>query len=87
MEDFTDTAHLIELMDHIISVDNSVLHLAGTLKKLTWLLLPFSPDWRWMLNNEDTPWYPSIKIYRQREIGTWDNVLEKVRSNLERLII
>ena len=80
--DFTDTAALCDLMDIVISVDTSVAHLAGSQGKSTWLLLPFIPDWRWMLEREDSPWYPSVKIYRQTSMGDWDSVLQKVRNDL-----
>jgi hypothetical protein len=69
-------------MDIVISVDTSVAHLAGSQGKSTWLLLPFIPDWRWMLEREDSPWYPSVKIYRQASMGDWDSVLQKVRNDL-----
>jgi tetratricopeptide (TPR) repeat protein len=86
LEDFTDTSALCELMDIVISVDTSVVHLAGTLRKPTWVLLPHSPDWRWLLDRNDSPWYPSVKLYRQEKIYDWDGVLEKVRSDLEKLV-
>ncbi len=82
LEDFTDTAALCDLMDLVISVDTSGAHLAGTLGKPTWVLLPFSPDWRWLLGRNDSPWYPSAKLYRQEKIGDWDGVLEKIKSDL-----
>ena len=86
LEDFTDTAALCELMDVVISVDTSVAHLASTLGKPTWVLLPYSPDWRWLLDRNDSPWYPSVKLYRQEKIHDWHGVLEKVKSDLEKLI-
>jgi ADP-heptose:LPS heptosyltransferase len=86
LEDFTDTSALCELMDVVISVDTSVAHLAGTLGKPTWVLLPYSPDWRWLLDRVDSPWYPSVKLYRQEKIYDWDGVLEKVRFDLEELV-
>jgi len=86
LEDFTDTAALCELMDVVISVDTSVAHLAGTLGKPSWVLLPFSPDWRWLLDRDDSPWYPSAKLYRQERIGSWNGVLEKVQSDLIKLV-
>ena len=85
LEDFIDTAALCELMDVVISVDTSVAHLAGTLGKPTWVLLPFSPDWRWLLDRDDNPWYSSVKLYRQESISDWDGVLEKVKLDLEKL--
>jgi hypothetical protein len=85
LEDFTDTAALCDLMDVVISVDTSVAHLAGTLGKQTWVLLPYSPDWRWMLDRDDSPWYPSVKLYRQENNGNWNGVLEKLNRDLEKI--
>ena len=86
LEDFTDTAALCELMDVVISVDTSVAHLACTLGKQTWVILPYSPDWRWLLDRDDNPWYPEAKLYRQEKIGDWDSVLRKVNFDLEELV-
>ena len=72
-------------MDVVISVDTSVAHLTGTLGKSTWVLLPYSPDWRWLLDRDDNPWYPSAKLYRQEKIGDWNGVLEKLNRDLEKL--
>ncbi len=80
---FTDTAALCELMDIVISVDTSVAHLAGALGKETWLLLPSLPDWRWMLDRPDTPWYPSMRLYRQGVDKDWAPVLAKVSEDLK----
>ena len=82
LEDFTDTAALCELMDLVISVDTSVAHLSAALGKKTWVLLPYTPDWRWQLERSDSPWYPSIQLYRQPSIGDWTSVLEKVKLDL-----
>ena len=82
LNDFSDTAALCELMDLVISVDTSVAHLAGAIGKTTWVLLPHVPDWRWLLDREDSPWYPSIKIYRQPSHGDWDSVMKRIRHDL-----
>ena len=82
LNDFTDTAALCELMDVVISVDTSVAHLAGALGTPTWILLPFIPDWRWLLDRDDSPWYTSVKLYRQPTIGDWNSVFAKVGSDL-----
>jgi ADP-heptose:LPS heptosyltransferase len=82
LEDFTDTAALCELMDIVISVDTSVAHLAGTLGKRTWVLLPYSPDWRWLLDRDDSPWYPSVKLFRQEKIGNWNGLLDRLKVDL-----
>jgi len=85
IEDFTDTAALCALMDVVISVDTSVAHLSGALGKQTWVLLPFHPDWRWLLDRDDSPWYPSVKLYRQPSIGDWDTALANVKADLGRI--
>jgi hypothetical protein len=79
---FLDTAALCECMDLIISVDTSLVHLAGALGRPTWALLPFVPDWRWFLEGEYSPWYPSAKLYRQTATGDWDGVLTRVAEDL-----
>jgi len=83
--DFEDTAALCSLMDVIISIDTSVAHLAGALGKPTWLLLPQLPDWRWLLNRSDSPWYESMKLYRQTTVGDWAETLAEVKADLASL--
>jgi len=83
LTNFTDTAALCDLMDVVISVDTSVAHLAGALGKPTWVLLPHIPDWRWLLNREDSPWYPTMRLYRQGESKSWMPVLEKLAKNIK----
>ena len=83
--DFSDTAALCELLDIVISVDTSVAHLAGALGKATWLLLPRIPDWRWLLDREDSLWYPTMRLYRQGDDKSWATVLEKVAIDLENI--
>jgi hypothetical protein len=82
LNDFLDTAALIENLDLVISVDTSVAHLSGALGKKTFVLLPSTPDWRWLLDREDSPWYSSIKLYRQVAIGDWNSVLNRVKLDL-----
>ncbi|MDT8304098.1 MAG: tetratricopeptide repeat protein, partial [Sedimentisphaerales bacterium] len=81
-EDFSDTAAAIENLDLVISVDTSVLHLAGAMGKPVWALLPFAPEWRWMLNREDSPWYPTMKLFRQKKWGQWGSVFQDVAKEL-----
>jgi tetratricopeptide (TPR) repeat protein len=83
INDFQDTAALIENLDLVISTCTSVAHLAGALGKETWLLLSFVPDWRWLLDRDDSPWYPSMKLYRQTSIGDWNSVLDRVKLDLD----
>lgn len=80
LNDFADTAALCQLMDLVISVDTSVAHLSGALGKQTCLLLPYSPDWRWLLGTRESPWYPTMTIFRQAHIGEWDGPLDEVRG-------
>jgi len=82
--DFVDTAALCECMDVVITVDTSVAHLSAALGQRTWILLPFSPDWRWMREREDSPWYPSAKLYRQKVAGEWGEVFARVAADLRR---
>lgn len=83
IENFADTAALAQLMNLVISVDTSVAHLSGALGKPTWVLLPALPDWRWMLQSSTTPWYSSVKLYRQGKDRSWLPVLEKVALDLK----
>jgi ADP-heptose:LPS heptosyltransferase len=78
LHNFDDTAALIDNLDLVISVDTSVAHLAGALAKPTWLLLPVIPDWRWMLNRSDSPWYPTMRLFRQTKPGDWSSVVSEV---------
>jgi tetratricopeptide (TPR) repeat protein len=82
LTDFVQTAALMTQLDLVISVDTAVSHLAGALGKPVWLLLPFAPDWRWMLEREDSPWYPSMRLFRQPEYGDWQTVVARLREAL-----
>jgi len=82
LEDFAQTAGLIENLDLVVAVDTSVAHLAGALGKTVWILLPFAPDWRWLLERSDSPWYSSARLFRQREAGKWRPVLKQVAEEL-----
>jgi Flp pilus assembly protein TadD len=80
LHDFADTAALIANLDLVITVDTSVAHLAGAMGRPVWVLLPFNPDWRWMLEREDSPWYPTLRLFRQKTPGDWAGVVERVRE-------
>lgn len=79
---FEDTAALVECMDLVVAVDTSVAHLAAAMGKPVWLLLPYSPDWRWLLERSDTPWYPSMRLFRQRTAGDWRDVVTRTSAAL-----
>ncbi len=83
--DLDGFAALIEACDLVVSADNSTVHIAGALGKPVWVLLPFDPDWRWMLDRNDSPWYPSAKLYRQATIGDWDEVFLKVKIDVQKI--
>ncbi len=81
--DFTDAAAAIESLDLVISVDTAALHLAGAMGKPTWALLAYAPDWRWMLERTDSPWYPTMRLFRQKQWGDWDSVVQEVAQELQ----
>jgi len=82
LHDFSDTAALCECMDVIVTVDTSVAHLSGALGRPTWILLPFTPDWRWLRHRTDSPWYPTMKLYRQAVPGVWKDVFVRIAADL-----
>jgi hypothetical protein len=86
LNDFADTAALIANLDLVISVDTSTAHLAAAMGKPVWILNRFDTCWRWMLDRRDSPWYPTITLYRQTRPGVWDDVIESVRTDLEALV-
>src|SRR5262249_1910963 len=78
--DFSETATLMMELDLIISVDTSTVHLAGALGRPVWILLPYLPDWRWLLDRDDSPWYPTARLFRQDQTRVWDSVVTRVRA-------
>ena len=84
--DFMDTAAIISNLDLIITSDTSVAHLAGALGAPTWVLLNTNADWRWMLDREDSPWYPSMRLFRQENFGDWQQVFNTVEKELSLLV-
>jgi len=82
LRDFTDTAGAIAHLDLIISIDTALVHLAGAMAKPVWMLTPYNPDWRWMLNRTDSPWYPTMRLFRQPKQDDWDSVFADVRNAL-----
>ena len=87
LHDFSDTAAVIANLDLVISVDTAVVHLAGAIGKPVWTLLPFAPDWRWMLKRADSPWYPSMRLFRQTRSNDWTSVFEQVKEALRGEIV
>jgi tetratricopeptide (TPR) repeat protein len=87
LPDFSETAALMSQLDLVISIDSAVAHLAGALGRPTWLLLPYSPDWRWMLGRDDSPWYPTMRLFRQPSPGAWEAVFAEVASALDKLLL
>jgi tetratricopeptide (TPR) repeat protein len=85
LADFSDTAAVLALCDLVITVDTAVAHLAGAMGRPVWVLVPFAPDWRWTLSGETTPWYPTARLFRQSEMGDWDNVLTRIATDLASL--
>jgi len=83
LHDFSDTAALIECLDLVISVDTSVAHVTGAMGKPVWILLPFVPDYRWMVDRDDSLWYPTARLFRQSAIGDWTGAINGVISALE----
>jgi len=83
LTDFAETAAAISALDLVISADTATAHLAGALGKLVWIMVPFVPDWRWLLGRDDSPWYPTARLFRQPARGDWDRVAQSIRRALE----
>jgi hypothetical protein len=83
--DMADTAALLRHLDLVITVDTAVAHLSGALGRPTWVLLPFVPDWRWLMGRSDSPWYPTARLFRQPRVGDWNSVVQQVRRELAAL--
>ncbi len=86
IQNFADTAAFISELDLVISVDTAVAHLAGALGKPVWTLLPFVPDWRWGLKSDQTPWYPTMRLFRQPALGDWESCVSQVVAALKRVV-
>jgi hypothetical protein len=80
--DFGDTMAIIEGLDLVVTVDTAVAHLAGAMGTPTWILLPYAPDWRWLLERDDSPWYPSVRLFRQSQAGDWSGVTRRAAEAL-----
>jgi Flp pilus assembly protein TadD len=86
LTDFAETAALVSCLDLVITVDTSVAHLAGALGRPTWIFIPYVPDWRWLLDREDSPWYPTVRLFRQSASREYESVVERVRAELAKLV-
>jgi tetratricopeptide (TPR) repeat protein len=86
LDDFDDTAAVIALCDLVIAVDTAVVHLAGAMGRAVWVMLPFAPDWRWTLDGDSTPWYPTARLFRQTSLGDWNGVIGNVSAALRQLV-
>ena len=84
-QNFAFTAAAIQQLDLVVTVDTSVAHLAGALGKPVWTLLPYVPDWRWLLDRDDSPWYPSMRLFRQTQAGDWPGVFARASKALDSL--
>jgi hypothetical protein len=82
IEDYDDTMAILANIERLVTVDTSVAHLAGAMGRPVWIMLPFAPDWRWLLRRQDTPWYPSVRLFRQSTVRCWDDVLGAVATAL-----
>jgi hypothetical protein len=80
--DFADTAAIIECLELVIAVDTSVAHLAGAMGKPVWIMLPYAPDWRWLLDRIDSPWYPTARLFRQSAERRWEPVMAEIAAAL-----
>jgi hypothetical protein len=86
LSDFGETAALVSCLDLVITADTSVAHLAGALGRPTWILLPYTPDYRWLLDRDDSPWYPTVRLFRQTATREYGSVLDSVRTELLAMI-
>ena len=84
IESFSDTAGLVSQLDLVISVDTSVAHLSAAMAIPTWIMITYNPDFRWLLEREDSPWYDSVRLFRQSISLTWESVIENVKESLKK---
>ena len=86
LDDFSYTAEQVSRLDLVISVDTSVAHLAGALSVPVWILLVKASDWRWLLGRDDSPWYPTARLFRQHQAGNWNEVVRRVSEDLKKKV-
>jgi hypothetical protein len=85
LRDFHETAAVVQNLDLVITCDTALAHLAGAVRAPTCLCLPFVPDWRWLLDRDDSPWYPTLRLFRQPNAGNWPAVFERVEAALREI--
>ena len=85
LRDFSDTAHIIRQLDLVVCVDTAVAHLAGAMNRPTWLLLPYNADFRWLRARSDSPWYPSMRLFRQTARNDWSSVAQQLNTAFDEL--
>jgi ADP-heptose:LPS heptosyltransferase len=82
-----DTAAIMKGLDLVVTSDTSIAHLAGGLGVPVWVAIAFAPDWRWMVNRDDSPWYPTMRIFRQTQLRRWDDVFERMANEIQHNLI
>jgi len=82
IQDYDDTMAILENLERLVTVDTSVAHLAGAMGRPVWIMLPCAPDWRWLLEREDSPWYPTVRLFRQTQVRRWDDVAQRIAAAL-----
>ena len=82
LRDFGDTMAVLECLERVVAVDTSVCHLAGAMGKAAWVMLPYAPDWRWLMEGETSPWYPTMRLFRQPAMNDWTSVIGKIKEEL-----
>ena len=82
IQDYDDTMAILENLELLVTVDTSVAHLAGAMGRPVWIMLPRAPDWRWLLEREDSPWYPTVRLFRQTQVRRWDDVAQRIAAAL-----
>jgi Flp pilus assembly protein TadD len=82
IQDYDDTMAILENLERLVTVDTSVAHLAGAMGRPVWIMLPRAPDWRWLLEREDSPWYPTVRLFRQTQVRRWDDVAQRIAAAL-----
>jgi hypothetical protein len=85
IEDFRDTAAIIDSLDLVVTADTAVAHLAGAMARPVWIMLPFAPDWRWLTERSDSPWYPTARLFRQSAPRDWSGVVATIAEEIARL--